>query len=433
MLSSSGYNSATALVQIDQIIALKNDWSFEWVRDHTESSIFRGFKDWPFEENYKWIFGQDKPSQSKSSRDKPSSSWANFGFTAEADKTFPAELLWIKGKKGTSFVNQTRPRIALTCHFPEPNWWSHDGSPNSFPKTLKEFRDWWNGLSTPRTVVAPSALPFVTTSSDFTFNVLFSEIKAKDVPHLEVPLYFFIDPSQKRYAYTARFEDHSPGSRSHDVTVIIPIESSYAYSVNQQTISTVFTNVQPGTFERSFSDLLKAARNEMNLPLQDIKDLVHEEAAKSADMFEVFGMKFPANQITTWGTVLVLAVQLYFLIYLRQLRGKLRADDLGWDVPWIGMDESAIGRVALFCTVVLLPCLAVGLLGWQGSLAVSRSYWESTEHFVRFTIQLWKWDRWVLAKVFTMMLALVAAIYLSVQSWANRPKPNLSSRVQLFE
>src|SRR5215472_12744194 len=34
--------------------------------------------------------------------------------------------------------------------------------------------------------------------------------------------------------------------------------------------------------------------------------------------------------------------QLYFFLYLGKLDGRLRPDDPGWDVPWIGMDCSKL-------------------------------------------------------------------------------------------
>jgi len=99
-----------------------------------------------------------------------------------------------------------------------------------------------------------------------------------------------------------------------------------------------------------------------DLPLEDIKEFIHDEAAKGSELFEVFGMKFPAGQITLWGIALVLSIEVYLFLYLRQLAEKLRPDDPGWDAPWIGMDSSGLGKSLFFITLVPLPVASLALL-----------------------------------------------------------------------
>src|SRR6202023_2887975 len=111
----------------------------------------------------------------------------------------------------------------------------------------------------------------------------------------------------------------------------------------------------------------------VDLPLEDTKEFLHDEASNGQEIFEAFGMKFPAGRVTLWGELLLLSVQLYFFIYLRQLSGKLNADDPGWDVPWVGMDTSALGQAILFVSLVALPIGAMGLLGGQAFLIWRKS------------------------------------------------------------
>ena len=61
-------------------------------------------------------------------------------------------------------------------------------------------------------------------------------------------------------------------------------------------------------------------------------NLVHTEDAKLA----------------IWGTVILLGVQIYLLSFLKQLSGKLGPDDAGWDVPWVGMDQTKFDCVSCF-------------------------------------------------------------------------------------
>jgi len=55
----------------------------------------------------------------------------------------------------------------------------------------------------------------------------------------------------------------------------------------------------------------------------------------------------------------------YDTVYVRQLSGSLRANDRGWDTPWVGLDTSGIDRRILLVTVLLLPVTASAVLDYQ--------------------------------------------------------------------
>jgi hypothetical protein len=98
-------------------------------------------------------------------------------------------------------------------------------------------------------------------------------------------------------------------------------------------------------------------------PRQDIKDFLHDEASKGAEVFEALGMKFPADKVTLWGIILILSVQLYFFVYLRQLSGRLRANDPGWDTPRVGRDTSGILAEESCLSRFSCPRLRLGGIG----------------------------------------------------------------------
>jgi hypothetical protein len=149
-----------------------------------------------------------------------------------------------------------------------------------------------------------------------------------------------------------------------------------------------------------------------DLPLQDIKEFLHDEAAKGQEVFEAFGMKLPAGKVTLWGEILVLSVQLYFFIYLRQVAGKLRPDDPGWDVPWVSMDTSRLSKTVVFVSLVVLPVAATALLGVQAFLV-----WRKTA---------WPYEGWSRllhpSEPFALGIAVIASICLGILSWRYRPK-----------
>jgi hypothetical protein len=141
--------------------------------------------------------------------------------------------------------------------------------------------------------------------------------------------------------------------------------------------------------------------------LKDARERLHDKSIKGQDGFEAFGMKFPVERITLWGAVLVVSVQLYLLIYLRRLRGRLRPDDPGWDVPWVGMDDDTASLAIMFCSIVLLPIFAMILLGYQ-SIRVKQFLSDTT------------WIRRI--EFIGLAFALLASVGLGVLSWRYRPK-----------
>jgi len=119
--------------------------------------------------------------------------------------------------------------------------------------------------------------------------------------------------------------------------------------------------------------------------------LLSDENTKGAEVFEAFGMKFPAGQITFWGDILLLSVQLYFLVYLRQLSGKLKPDDAGWDVPWIGMNSSATSKVMCCVSFAVMPVVASTCIGWQGAIRACIGYLYRTDHWFWFHLRSMPW------------------------------------------
>jgi hypothetical protein len=147
--------------------------------------------------------------------------------------------------------------------------------------------------------------------------------------------------------------------------------------------------------------LARAAQGKEMQDLDSTRKMISDVTSKAAETFEAFGMKFPADQITIWGIVVLLCVQLYFLTYLRQLSGKLRADDAGWDVPWIGMKQSALAVCIFFVSLIVLPLLAVALLARQ---AITQS------------------KDFVIIKSCALFCVFAVSLALGILSWRSRPK-----------
>jgi hypothetical protein len=217
--------------------------------------------------------------------------------------------------------------------------------------------------------------------------------------------------------------------------------AQYEIPIKQQGLLYFFPNWQTGTFRASFYDLDEATRGYGTLTLDRVNKLLTEENTKSSEVFEAFGMKFPAGQITLWGDILLLSVQLYFLVYLRQLSGKLKPEDAGWDVPWIGMNSSVTAKAISYLSFVILPVVTAICVGWQGAVRASIGYLYRTDQWFWFHLRAnpWTWHYTVPLEVFLLILAALASGYLGLLSWKYRPqiapeppKPP-SCPAQLFE
>jgi hypothetical protein len=179
---------------------------------------------------------------------------------------------------------------------------------------------------------------------------------------------------------------------------------------------------QNAPFNASFSDLANAANGFENFPLDRVQQLVSDSAGRGNEVFEVFGIKFPADQLNIWGVLLILSVQLYFLLYLRQLTGKLRPGDPGWDVPWVGMDQSLLGAVLFFVTVVMLPMLALSLLASLSIRPLWVHHWRWTPLFHFAAGPLHNSGRTVALTVLLWTGIVGACLYLTILSWRSRPQ-----------
>ena len=120
-----------------------------------------------------------------------------------------------------------------------------------------------------------------------------------------------------------------------------------------------------GKFDVAFSELASVA-NEFNLDYIELKQLPDRLTAmqtKAEPGIEIIGLKIPQKQITRWGAVLLLAVQLYFWLHLHELTGRIDPASPGWDVAWIGVYRSMLALVSMLITSCALPFVAALYLG----------------------------------------------------------------------
>jgi hypothetical protein len=171
-------------------------------------------------------------------------------------------------------------------------------------------------------------------------------------------------------------------------------------------------------FDVRFPDLAKAAKGRMNEDFTTLVPELHAQADKGATDFEVFGMKLPSEQVTRWGIVVLLSIQLYLFMYLKRLSSKLKSDDPAWDVPWMAMDQSTLARAIYFMSIVVFPLGASLLLFF-------RSVPSSSVPEMLMGDKWWDWFNSVVsfvAQPVLMGLAVCISVALAALSWRYRPK-----------
>lgn len=86
--------------------------------------------------------------------------------------------------------------------------------------------------------------------------------------------------------------------------------------------------------------------------------MLETEETRKGDAFEVVGIKFP-SETTKWaGFVVLCGIQLYFGILLSERRSSSAHVEPAAEIAWIGFYQSAISRILLFVTIILLPAFA---------------------------------------------------------------------------
>jgi hypothetical protein len=435
IVSAKSYDPHVALREISEIIELKRVWSLDWLNGKCFS---------------RYAF----PLSTSSTADPHSDAvfwWRREDSTAPV--AIPGALHWTKpGTNSDTRMNFVFPNASWTIPSAAPDW-----SPEQFPKTLAEFRDWWafpgfvrrvdlilevnsHGYILDDFTHPELGYVFATGPKGTRAKTVFlrpmniaSPLAGKNVFHDPVNITSterLGDPPQQ---YETGFQGTVPGSSRF---VYFPATRFVVIEISQEKLVSLFSHWRTGKFDRSFADLSLAAKDLDFLELSDIQKFISDDLGKGGEVFEAFGMKFPAGQISFWGVAAVLSVQTYFLLYLRQLHGRLKADDAGWDVPWIGMNQSRAARCLLFATVVILPAAAIGLLGTTATIHLAADFFERTKYFIRVAAVSGNFDLAILGKISGFATALALAIILGRESWKYRPQISPeppSSPPQLFE
>jgi hypothetical protein len=379
VFSAKPYDPSVALRQIRQILELKKIWSPEWI-------MSRG----------------------------------DFGYILFKQPQKQAQALPLRSSNAVTAVTlATRDFVNaknVDFNLPPGRFFEEGPTPLSqtFPTTLISFHDWWDNMLKGYEVYVPSELCATGEykSTDLSASPQRSghlkildtfRMKEEDKLKPRVDLILRVLLEGVETADPDRFAYEGIDQR-RALVYTLPVCAVQTMTVRQKNIGSRF-DWDEGVFRVAFSDLAKATTKTDTLELEDVEKLVADDASRGSEVFEAFGMKFPAAQITLWGIIVLLGVQLYFLVYLKQLSGKLGPADAAWDVPWLGMDTSVLARAILFFTVIVLPISAILALSMHAAYA-----------------RPFRWNRWTGSEVACLSVAFVLSFLMSVYCWKFRPK-----------
>ncbi len=131
--------------------------------------------------------------------------------------------------------------------------------------------------------------------------------------------------------------------------------------MNETALQTIFPG-RTGSYDVAFRELAGVSGDLTTIDLRGVPARIQSMEPKGEQNIEAFGLKVPSADITRWGTILLLAVQFYFWLHLHELNRKIEPSSPGWEVAWIGVYKSTTAAISMFISVCVLPVTAVLIL-----------------------------------------------------------------------
>ena len=166
--------------------------------------------------------------------------------------------------------------------------------------------------------------------------------------------------------------DTASGDRGMRIppNIFIPVNCDFIDVPAQQYLaSRANANWGTGDFSHSFEALEGATKALDNVSLADVSAFLAAQLAQSKKDVELLGVKIPTELISRWGLVLIVCVQFYYWLNLRQLASQLEGSPQPVSEPWIGIYPDAWARIAFRSSSAILPFLAIYLVVWTGLTA----------------------------------------------------------------
>jgi hypothetical protein len=190
--------------------------------------------------------------------------------------------------------------------------------------------------------------------------------------------------SPREYQFESIFSFSKSNHDSSDFYIDLPIKDSERVRLDGHKVLTERSADWNTKYKQPFKDAFRqlAAVYEpfASADIASAERILSAEAKRSGDAFEAVGLKIPAEIAVRCGVLLVLGIQLYLLIHLREFGNRLDRQ-AGFEVAWIGVYTSELARGMLFASLLLLPLATVCALDIRG-FAITEERWRAWTIFV---------------------------------------------------
>lgn len=419
LLVGSAKSDQKALAQITEITGLKQHWSPDWIWQHR---IF-GRDNWAERSDLKHHRYVDITPKESAEEQVPAisplivtvykSQDPNLHERTQFEVALPSDLWLIQSPI-------IQPPLALVVQKGDDYLTADPLSPYSYPDNLTQFKGWWTGLQTGRTLIHPDWLMGVCTFVDLVNRDMAGCTVVPKSRYQGGPVH-----TVKTLTLVSKINGggpliYQPSYRALEpdsgLTLVIRLASATTFKVDQSIVAS-YLGWKPGEPKTSFPELLQAAKGIENEQLDDLQKTLTNNASKGPETFEAFSIKLPAEQITITGILLLLAIQLYLLLCFQQRSPDIPSDDAVWTIPWLGMDPSPLGRAVFFGSLAIVPVAIIAL----GVNAILHGAPDGIH---------WSWKFWTAARDYPLLfvsttllaLAIVTSLVLFLITWNRRPR-----------
>jgi len=237
--------------------------------------------------------------------------------------------------------------------------------------TLDEFEVFWNRLHEGVTlhlphfigkpscrVVKPDPLDMDYSNVDLTCDVTQSERPIRrDAIGGEISTKLIMELPYEGYEGLTLISE--PFSADFRVALGIPTEE---LKVDESSMKLFFRDWKTGKYETAFPKLARLSRGLSTADIKTVPERLKDMQGSNEEAVEIFGLRIRRDEVAGWGVMILCCFQFYFWLHLHELSKKIRPDDEGWDVAWIGVYRSMIAAVVSLLSACALPVVAVGLL-----------------------------------------------------------------------
>ena len=334
--------------------------------------------------------------------------------TTWIDEEVPKELNNVAGSYScvnpvtTDFAFVTSG-IRLSLHFQNVNWTLRTSNstpvPSTYntdaqyttvrhtiiepPKRLDEFKTIWNNSYS---LLCPSRIADESITTFLSSKQIIAPIRREAVPSAIRPGVAMLSDNTNSHKFSGLRESQSKESEglSYSVSLLPSMNPNAPFStrMNEPLMvdipvleSKVFLfdyrgvliknlpqyNWLHSDFKDAFYELDQATMGFQDLDFDHIKQILQQNEKNSKEAFQAFGVTFPIETTTKWGTLIIIVIQFYFLLHFMEYRKKRILTTP--DVAWIGVYASPGARFLFLTTALALPvgviifvCIKAGLL-----------------------------------------------------------------------